>query len=109
MGKPNRGGLGKPLGWGEGWKGSRSAADSHILFLAIRREFGGHKNFVLHPSGHQLISHSFAYSYVIMHQYFTTTSPEIDAKVRIFPETTSKIPISLRQFRCQPFAFRSQN
>jgi hypothetical protein len=49
MGKPNRGGLGKPLGWGEGWKGSRSAADSHIFFLAIRREFGGHKNFVLHP------------------------------------------------------------
>jgi hypothetical protein len=49
MGKPNRGGLGKPLGWGEGWKGSHSAADSHILFLEIRREFGGHKNFVLHP------------------------------------------------------------
>jgi hypothetical protein len=49
MGKPNRGGLGKPLGWGEGWEGSRSAADSHIFFLEIRREFGGHKNFVLHP------------------------------------------------------------
>jgi fructose-specific component phosphotransferase system IIB-like protein len=43
-------GLGKPLGWGEGWEGSRSAADSHIFFLAIRREFGGHKNFVLHPA-----------------------------------------------------------
>jgi hypothetical protein len=50
MGKPNRGGLGKPLGWGEGWKGSHSAADSHILFLEICREFGGHKNFVLHPT-----------------------------------------------------------
>jgi hypothetical protein len=37
-------------GWGEGWKGSHSAADSHILFLEICREFGGHKNFVLHPS-----------------------------------------------------------
>jgi hypothetical protein len=36
-------------GWGEGWEGSRSAADSHIFFLEIRREFGGHKNFVLHP------------------------------------------------------------
>ena len=49
MRKPNRGGLGKPLGWGEGWEGSHSAADSHIFFLEIRREFGGHKNFVLHP------------------------------------------------------------
>jgi hypothetical protein len=37
-------------GWGEGWKGSHSAADSHIFFLEICREFGGHKNFVLHPS-----------------------------------------------------------
>jgi len=36
-------------GWGEGWEGSRSAADSHIFFLEIRREFGGLKNFVLHP------------------------------------------------------------
>ena len=36
-------------GWGEGWEGSRSAANSHIFFLEIRREFGGHKNFVLHP------------------------------------------------------------
>jgi hypothetical protein len=35
---------------GEGWEGSHSAADSHIFFLAIRREFGGHKNFVLHPN-----------------------------------------------------------
>jgi hypothetical protein len=50
MGKPNRGGLGKPLGWGEGWEGSHSAADSHIFFLEICREFGGHKNFVLHPN-----------------------------------------------------------
>jgi hypothetical protein len=48
MRKPNRGGLGKPLGWGEGWKGSHSAADSHIFFLEICPEFGGHKNFVLH-------------------------------------------------------------
>jgi hypothetical protein len=38
------------LGWGEGWEGSHSAADSHIFFLEIRREFGGHKNFVLHPN-----------------------------------------------------------
>jgi hypothetical protein len=36
-------------GWGEGWEGSCSAADSHIFFLEICREFGGHKNFVLHP------------------------------------------------------------
>jgi hypothetical protein len=50
MGKPNRGGLGKPLGWGEGRKGSHSAADSHIFFLEICPEFGGHKNFVLHPA-----------------------------------------------------------
>jgi hypothetical protein len=54
MGKPNRGWLGKPLGWGEGWEGSRSAAGSHIFFLEIRREFGGHKNFVLHPSPTQM-------------------------------------------------------
>jgi hypothetical protein len=40
------------IGLGEGWKGSRSAADSPIFFLAIRREFGGHKNFVLHPYPH---------------------------------------------------------
>jgi hypothetical protein len=37
-------------GWGEGWEGSHSAADSHIFFLEICREFGGQKNFVLHPS-----------------------------------------------------------
>jgi hypothetical protein len=37
------------IGLGEGWKGSHSAADSHIFFLEICREFGGHKNFVLHP------------------------------------------------------------
>ena len=37
-------------GWGEGWAGSRSAAGSHIFFLEICREFGGHKNFVLHPA-----------------------------------------------------------
>jgi hypothetical protein len=36
-------------GWGEGWEGSHSAADSHIFFLEICQEFGGHKNFVLHP------------------------------------------------------------